>query len=140
MLLLRVHLEKGEQCLTSFLMKGSSFFKRGNWSVGKERNSVVFLFYRLVTKVLSWQLLGSPFNKPDAVLILKVLFEQVRRGFQTCWLSRRMLSEVDYVRLQANLSGIGLVEDFWNGFRRAVLVGLQLRFDSKLKKCSMGVS
>ena len=83
---------------------------------------------------------NSPFSKLDAVLTLKVLFEQAKRGLQTYWLSRRMLLEADYIRLQASLSKIGLVEDLWSGFGRAVLVGLQLRFDSKLRRRSMGVS
>jgi len=51
-----------------------------------------------------------------------------------------MLSEADHVRLQASLSGIGLVEDLWSGFGRAVLVGSQLRLDSKLRRRSVGVS
>jgi len=98
MLSLRIHLKKGEWCLTSFLTKGSSLSKRRNWFVKKERNGVAFLSHRSITKVLSWWLSSGPFNKPDAVLTLKVLFKQARRGFQTCWLSRRMFSEADYIR------------------------------------------
>src|SRR6266566_10054417 len=136
----RAHLEKGKWCLTSFPTKGSSLSKRRNWSIRKERNSVAFLPHRSVTKALSWWLSGGPLNKPGAVLTLKVLLEQARRGLQTCWLSRRMLSEADHIRLQASLSGIGLVEDLWSGFGRAVLVGSQLRLDSKLRRRSVGVS
>ena len=136
----RAHLEKGKWCLTSFPTKGSSLSRRGNWSAGKEGNGVAFLPHRSVTKALSWWLSGGPLSKPGAVLTLKVLLEQARRGLQTCWLSRRMLSEADHVRLQASLSGIGLVEDLWSGFGRAVLVGSQLRLDSKLRRRSVGVS
>jgi hypothetical protein len=99
MLLPRAYLKKGKWCLTSFPTKGSSFSRRGNWSVKKERNGVVFLPHRSVIKALLWWLLGGPFSKPGAVLILKVLLEQAGRGLQTCWLSRRMSLEADYVRL-----------------------------------------
>jgi len=51
-----------------------------------------------------------------------------------------MLSEADYIRLQASFSGIGLVEDLWSGFGRVVLMGSQLRLDNKLKRRFVGVS